>query len=222
MSEAAIKYMTDNFNLDEAIARTILNEYKKAYDQEVRRFGTRAGGTPTPTPQPPTAQERPPARKVDPFWYLTNTWQVLEPTIAWPLGVYQMAKMGMAAGAGLPVKAALPRRLGGMTARELWASARNPTVAQRFQTWIAQPRAQRAFSFNRPSTTPPPGTSPGGRTGGIFGGPRVLPASAWMPAAGILASVLSPKAAPTGKEWCFGGFHTPKECAELAKTGGAL
>lgn len=186
MTAADVKYIVDNLNLDEPAAEALIKIYR---DQEIRRVragGTRAGGV-TPTPEPPGTGERPPAREVHPFWYVTNTWQMLEPTIAWPLGIYQMAKMGLAASAGLPVGAALPRRLGGMSARELWTTARNPKIAQQFQQWYSTPRSQRV-SFNRPSTAAAkPPTTGTGRFGVIP--PRILGVSSWMPAAGIISAI---------------------------------
>ena len=182
MSEAAIQYITDNFNLDKAQARALVNDY---IDQ-IRQFGQAPGQRPPPTP--PTGEGAPPAREVHPWWYITNTWQMLEPTIAWPLGIYQMAKMGLAATSGLPASAALPRRLGGMTARELWGAARNPATAQQWQSYLATPRAQRV-TFERPTTPRIKPPTPPGAAGGLTGVPRVLGVSAWMPAAGIIGGV---------------------------------
>jgi hypothetical protein len=196
MHEQVIKYLTKNFNLDEITARKIFHDFQKAYnealqDQEPRRFrqpAAPAAGGLRPEPTRPGERERPPAREVDPFWYFTNAWQVLEPTIAWPLGVYQMAKMGMAATAGIPAAAALPRKLGGMSARELWGAVRNPTSAQQWQSYYKLPRAQR-LAFNRPTVRPP---TPGTGTGLGAVPPRVLGVSSWMPAAGTIAAIVPP------------------------------
>lgn len=143
--------------------------------------------------EPEVPAERPPAREVDPFWKLNTLWQVLEPTVAWPIGVYNMAKMGMAASSGLPLRAALPRRLGGMTARELWSSMRNPSVAAKFQTYMTTPRATRPARpkiprvIARAPTAARPGR-PGVRPPGIP--PNVITVNSWMAAAGILGAAL--------------------------------
>jgi hypothetical protein len=195
MKVETIASMADEFDITPELAREILLIYA---DQ--RPVPPRAAAPEAPE------RERPPAREVDPFWKFSTFWQIAEPTVAWPLGVYNMAKLGMAASAGLPVKAGLPRAIGGLTAQELWASNRDPELATRFRTYLTSPKAQRPVRPKVPPlTTPakaPPRVQPTGvkpttarpRAGVIrsAGGipPNVLSVNSWMAAAGILGSVL--------------------------------
>lgn len=150
MSDAAITYITENFNLDKATATAILNAYKD--QEEVRRFeqppttpGTRAGGTPTPEPTPPGEQERPPARKVDPWWFAIGAWNfITDPfwitLMATPIGGYLAGKGLAISGTGLPARSMLPPKAGGMAVNEIIAARKEPTVARAFRLWYAEKR----------------------------------------------------------------------------------
>jgi hypothetical protein len=221
MSENIVDVMANRYGITEDQARGILTVF--VLDQQARRVTiprqVRAGGQRPPV-TPPGEQERPPARRVDPWWYVTNTWQILEPTVAWPLGIYQMTKMGMAANAGINVKAALPKRLGGQSAAALWKANRSTEEALRLQRLYGANRSggrtatgrlarffgARGVTAPKPAAGKPPTITKGpGKIGGVP--PNVLSVGSWMPSAGILGSLLqvlgpTPTAQPTAEGEC--------------------
>ncbi len=222
MSEAAVKYIVDNFNLDEHTAQHIINAYldqvrtvgqtpteaeRRAAILRLRELATgggvrefreiQAGGVrPEPTPGGRQEEQRPPARKVALTWLFKTVYDPIEPYVTWVPGLYFMGKAGAASFAGLSMSAVKPVKLGGMSAREILAAKLSPALSEKFNEWLTLPRSQR-FSFNRPKA---PKTSEllaqAGRNLGLAQGgaipPRVLGVGAWMPAAGIVAGVAPP------------------------------
>lgn len=189
MIDGIVEKMMVDYNLDKDTAERVLLLGMRMSDQplevvapiiepeEVEQLGTRAPAQPRPaTPEELAAAEeqRPPARKVDPWWYITNTWQMLEPTVAWPIGAYYISKSGASLLAGLPMSAAAPIKLGGAKPTELFWAVRNPGYADKLQKFFkANPKALTRAGATRPKlptvpkTSKPP-VSPG-TGGGTFG-----------------------------------------------------
>jgi len=214
-----ISHVADEYDITPELARNLLLYYSSDLDQP-------AQPAPPEEREPP---EAPPARKVNPWWYFTGIEQATE-KITWPVAAlfmgYSGFKGGMAASAGLPWRAAAPKRLGGMSPRELKAANQSTRYAMKMARWYGTPRAQRpkAFPLGRPKVPKVVRARP--KTLRIPGiPPRTLGVGSWMPAAGMFASALAAGAAcPEGQVWCAvtNQCLTEEVCKELERTGGFL
>ncbi len=128
MSVEIYSKVADDYDITPDQARSII---LMAMDDQL-------GGVPA---QPEEVEERPPSREVDPFWKWNTAWQILEPTVAWPTSItlsgYLASKAMASMRAGLPLRAILPKRWGGMGAVELWRANQDPGVAASFQNYYA-------------------------------------------------------------------------------------
>jgi hypothetical protein len=165
MLDNLVDKMAADYKLDKDDAQKILllaMAMRADQPLQVRAPGTGPLQIAQPTqPIVPGEETRPPAREVDPWWYVTNTWQMLEPTVAWPTSMYFTGKAVAGLAGGLPIQSALPVKMGGASAQELFWAIRQPNYAAKLQSFFKEnPSARVRITATRPKLPTGKATGP--------------------------------------------------------------